>query len=87
MWYIYLLECSDKTIYCGITNNLEKRLQTHNKGKGAKYTRGRLPVVLLKYFERPTKGEALSLEYSIKQLSKEEKLSFQDGSKKIQSQV
>lgn len=74
MWYVYLLECVDKTIYCGITNNLDKRIATHNAGKGAKYTRGRCPVTLLKSFEVPNQSEALKLEYKIKQLSKEEKL-------------
>lgn len=78
MWFIYMLECADKTLYTGITNNLEKRISKHNSGKGAKYTRGRLPVVLLKYFERPDKGKALKLEYQIKQLSRAEKLLFRD---------
>ena len=43
-WFCYLVGCSDGTIYCGITDNLEKRMATHNAGKGAKYTRGRGPV-------------------------------------------
>ena len=76
-WFVYLLKCSDATLYCGITNNLEKRIETHNKGKGAKYTKGRLPVVLIKYFELETKGEALKLEYRIKQLPRQEKLDFE----------
>jgi len=46
MWYVYLLECSDSSLYCGITNDLEKRIATHNSGKGAKYTKVRLPVKL-----------------------------------------
>jgi len=75
-WFVYLLECADKTIYCGITNNLEKRISTHNSGKGAKYTRGRLPVKLIKSFTVDSKSEALKLEYKIKQLSREEKLKF-----------
>lgn len=76
-WFVYLLKCSDDTLYCGITNNLEKRIETHNKGKGSKYTRGRLPVVLIKSFELETKGEALKLEYRIKQLPRQEKLDFE----------
>ena len=76
MWYVYLLECSDKTIYTGITNNLERRIEQHNKGTGAKYTRGRGPVVLIKFFECASKGEALKLEYKIKQLPREEKLNY-----------
>jgi len=78
MFFIYLLRCADNTIYCGITNDLNKRIETHNKGKGAKYTKGRRPVSLIKYFERPTKGEALKLEYKIKQLSRQEKLNYQE---------
>ncbi len=75
-WYVYLLECSDKTIYTGITNNLERRISQHNNGTGAKYTKGRAPVTLIKYFTVSSKGEALSLEYKIKQLSREKKLKF-----------
>lgn len=77
MWHVYLLECSDKTIYTGITNNLEKRIATHNSGKGAKYTKGRLPVTLIKSFEVADKSTALKMEYKIKQLSKDEKLNYQ----------
>jgi putative endonuclease len=74
MWYIYLLKCSDDTIYTGITNDLDKRINAHNTGKGAKYTKGRCPVVLLKSFMVETKSEALKEEYRIKQLSRAEKL-------------
>lgn len=76
-WFVYILECSDKTLYTGITNNLEKRIDKHNKGTGAKYTRGRGPVALIKSFEMPDKNSALKLERRIKKLSKEEKLKFQ----------
>lgn len=76
-WFVYLLRCVDDSLYCGITNNLEKRIITHNKGKGAKYTKGRRPVVLLKYFELETKSEALILEYRIKQLPRQEKINFE----------
>lgn len=74
VWYVYLLECSDKTIYTGITNNLERRIAQHNEGKGAKYTRGRGPVALIKSFICASKNEALKLEYKIKQMPREEKL-------------
>lgn len=67
-WVVYLLECSDGTLYCGITNNLEKRLRTHNRGKGAKYTRGRLPVRLRCYRRVGGKGEALRLECRVKKV-------------------
>ena len=74
MWFVYLLLCFDNRIYCGITNNLEKRIATHNAGKGAKYTKGRTPVTLLMHFEVGTKSDALKLEFKIKQLSRKEKL-------------
>lgn len=77
-WFVYILKCSDGTLYTGITNNIEKRIKQHNEGKGAKYTRGRGPVALVKYFTRITKGEALKLEYQIKQLSRQEKLNFNE---------
>lgn|SRR5574337_466038 len=77
-WSVYILECADKTLYTGITNNLEKRIKQHNEGKGAKYTRGRGPVALVKSFTRNSKGEALKLEYQIKRLSKEEKLNYNE---------
>ncbi len=76
MNYTYILRCADGTLYCGWTNNLEKRLKTHNSGKGAKYTRCRLPVELVYYEEFETSSEAQSREYKIKTLSREEKLSL-----------
>lgn len=74
MNYTYIVECSDGTLYTGWTNNLEKRIAAHNSGKGAKYTKTRLPVVLKYYEEFQTKEEAMSREYKIKQLSRKEKL-------------
>lgn len=77
MWYVYIVNCQkDNTLYTGITNNLVKRIASHNKGKGAKYTSGRLPIILLYSFEVETKSQALSFEYKIKQLSKKNKLLF-----------
>ncbi|MBP6857821.1 MAG: GIY-YIG nuclease family protein [Candidatus Pacebacteria bacterium] len=74
MYFVYILECKDKTLYTGSTNDIEKRLETHNLGKGAKYTRGRLPVKL-KYNEAfETKGEALKRESEIKKLNKIQKV-------------
>ncbi len=71
--YAYIVECADGTYYCGYTNNLEKRIKTHNRGKGAKYTRPRLPVVLV-YFEIfSSKEEAMSREWHLKRLSHAEK--------------
>ena len=67
MWHVYLLECSDKTFYTGITNNLKKRIQSHQAGKASRYTRGRLPVRLV--YEEPcrSRGNALRREFRIKQ--------------------
>lgn len=74
MNYVYILKCSDGTLYTGYTNNLEKRLKVHNSGKGAKYTRGRLPVEIVYSEVFQTKSEATKREYYIKQLNRVEKL-------------
>ena len=74
MWYVYIVECSDGTLYTGISTDVEKRVLTHNKGKGAKYCKTRLPVVLRAYFEVENRSQASKEEYRIKQLTKEEKL-------------
>lgn len=73
MNYVYILECADGTWYTGWTNNLEKRIQTHNAGKGAKYTKSRLPVRLIYFEEYQDEHTARSREYQIKQLSRKEK--------------
>ena len=76
MYYTYLVECADKTLYCGYTNDLEKRIAAHNAKKGAKYTKSRLPVKLIYHEEFETKEAAMSREWHIKQLSRSEKLAF-----------
>ena len=73
IWHVYLLECSDQTYYCGITNDISARIAKHNAGKGSKYCKARLPVKLLISKECSSKSEALKLEYKIKQLPKQEK--------------
>ena len=85
MNYTYLVECADGSLYCGWTNNLEKRIADHNAGKGAKYTKSRLPVKLVYYETFDTKEEAMSREWQIKQLSRAAKLKLimkKDGSGK-----
>jgi len=67
-WYVYLVECSDSSYYCGITTNVEDRIATHNKKKGAKYTASRTPVRLIEHVEVRNKSEALQLEAFIKKL-------------------
>lgn len=74
--YTYILRCSDDTLYTGWTNNLSKRLKMHNAGKGARYTRGRLPVKLVYYEVFATKREAMKREAQIKKLSRKQKLAF-----------
>lgn len=71
--YTYILKCKDGTYYTGWTNNLEKRLKDHNEGRGAKYTKTRLPVSLIYYEEFQTKEEAMSREYAIKHMTRKEK--------------
>ena len=77
-WSVYILRCADGTLYTGIAPDVEKRLQKHNEGKGAKYTRGRTPVELVYQEEWPDRAQASRREYQIKQLSRAEKLSFID---------
>lgn len=73
-WTVYLLQCADGTLYCGCTNNLPKRLETHNRGQGAKYTRSRRPVVLVWQEDQRDRSAALRREAQIKRLSRAEKL-------------
>ncbi len=69
-WHVYIIECNDGSLYTGITNNLNKRLTAHNEGRGAKYTKSRIPVQL-RYSETATgRSQASQREYAIKALSK-----------------
>ena len=72
--YVYILKCADGTLYTGWTNDLEKRLRAHNEGRGAKYTRGRLPAELVYYETFEERSEAMGREWAIKQLTREQKL-------------
>jgi putative endonuclease len=73
-WVCYLLQCADGTLYCGITNGLEKRVAMHNAGEGAKYTRGRAPVRLVYAEACADKSAALKRERAIKRMPRAEKL-------------
>ena len=73
MHYAYIVKCSDGTYYTGYTNDLEKRLLAHNAGKGAKYTRNRLPVEIVYFEEYEDKSEAMKREYAIKRLTRKQK--------------
>ena len=81
MNYTYIVECGDGSLYTGWTNNLEKRIQAHNAGKGAKYTKARRPVELAYYEEFETKEQAMKREYAIKQLGRKEKQKLIAGKK------
>lgn len=77
--YVYILKCKDNSFYTGWTSDLSKRIQRHNLGLGAKYTRSRRPVELI-YFETfENKSEALKREYQIKQLSRKQKEKLIEG--------
>jgi len=73
-YYVYLVECSDGTYYCGYTNNLDSRIKEHNSSRtGAKYTKGRRPVKLIYSEELLSKSDAMKRENEIKRLSRREK--------------
>jgi putative endonuclease len=74
--FVYLLRCADDSLYTGYTNDVERRLTTHQAGKGAKYTRSRLPVSLAAVFPFPTRGEALRFENQVKKLPRAKKLAL-----------
>jgi putative endonuclease len=73
-WAVYLVRCSDHSLYCGISNDLPSRLAEHNSGTGAKYTRSRRPVELVCTSQEMTRSDALKLEYRIKQLPAAKKI-------------
>jgi len=76
-WWMYVVECSDGSLYTGITTDIDRRILEHNYGsKGAKYTRSRRPVKLLIQIEKPDHSSALKSEYKLKQLSRKKKLEF-----------
>jgi putative endonuclease len=72
-WVVYILRCSDKSLYTGITNNIEKRFAAHNKGVAAKYTHSRRPVELLVTSAKMNRSEAMRLEIEIKKLPRVKK--------------
>ncbi len=74
-WKVYLVECSDGTYYCGIAKDVAKRVHTHNQGKGAKYTMGRTPVMLLVVSPYLIESEAKALESIVKTYPKHKKAS------------
>lgn len=73
-WYLYILRCGDGTLYTGITTDVEKRLEQHRTGKGAKYTRGRQPLDLVYREECVDHSAALKREYEIKKMPRDAKM-------------
>ena len=73
MFYVYILRCADGTLYTGYTINLKARVEAHNAGRGAKYTRGRRPVAMVYSRGFRSLGKALAREYAVKQLTRSEK--------------
>ena len=76
MWFVYMAQCQDNSLYTGMTNNLEKRLRTHNNKRGAKAVRGKLPVKLVYQESYNEKKIALSREREIKNLKRVEKINL-----------
>lgn len=75
-WSVYIVRCSDGSLYTGISIDVAKRVALHNEGKGAKYTRARLPVVLVWCVEMETASDARKAEVDIKRMTKKEKAAF-----------
>ncbi|MBD2077017.1 GIY-YIG nuclease family protein [Phormidium sp. FACHB-592] len=78
--FVYLVQCADGTLYTGYAKDVQQRVAVHNTSKGARYTRSRLPVVLLASWYFPTKSAALKREYQIKQLNRQQKLELSKSS-------
>lgn len=86
-WTVYLLRCADGSLYAGITTDLDARVAAHNAGRGARYTRGRLPVTVAWKRGRQPPTDARRLEYALKQLSREEKLRLVAGDEALWRRV
>lgn len=82
-YYVYILKCSDNSLYTGITNDLEKRLKCHNDGKASKYTRSRLPVEFVYVEQVEGRGPAQSREYEVRNLKKSDKLKLIENSNNL----
>ncbi len=81
-YFTYILQCADESFYTGFTNDLNRRVKVHNAGKGAKYTKSRLPVRLVYFEEYETEHEARSREWHIKKLTRQEKTALIYGGNK-----
>jgi putative endonuclease len=82
-WSVYILRCNDNTLYTGITNDLEKRIESHSNGQASKYTRSRLPVEIVYLEQVKNRGEATKRELEIKALPRKEKIKIIKGNTDI----
>ena len=82
-WFVYILRCGDGTLYTGITDDVQRRLEMHRSGKGAKYTRGRGPLELVRQEEWESKSQALHREAEIKSMKKQQKLALLEREEEI----
>ncbi|MBN2333323.1 MAG: GIY-YIG nuclease family protein [Deltaproteobacteria bacterium] len=74
LWVIYILRCNDGTLYTGITNNLDKRIETHARGQGSRYTRARLPLELVYQERASNRSEATRREIALKRMTRSQKI-------------
>ncbi|MEG1003931.1 MAG: GIY-YIG nuclease family protein [Clostridium sp.] len=81
MNYVYIIKCSDESLYTGWTNDLEKRFKAHTEGRGAKYTRGRGPLELVYFEEYESKIDAMKREYAIKKMTRDKKIELINNNK------
>jgi putative endonuclease len=84
-WFLYLIECSDGSVYTGIATDVAARFDKHANGKGARYTRSRKPVALLASFELADRSSALRAEYRVKRLAPAEKRALAAGARTLES--
>lgn len=84
-WFVYLVECLDGSFYCGVTNNIEKRMDAHKSGSGSKYVKAKGFGELLHFVECADKYEAFRFEYEVKQLDKWDKIAWFVEKKKLLS--
>jgi predicted GIY-YIG superfamily endonuclease len=78
-WFVYILRCGDGSLYTGISTDVAERVATHNAGRGARYTRPRLPVTVVHVERKRSRSTALKREAAIKALSRTEKLNMLNG--------
>lgn len=86
-WWVYMLRCRDDTLYTGTARDVDLRAAVHNSGRGAKYTRSRLPVTVVWREEQPDRSAALRRELALKGLSRKEKLALIDSASKCPASV